>query len=314
MAAQADGQVELPPELQYSILAAAGRPLLCRQLCQQLSDHASQQLERLTFIECDAPGPVRSLVSWCTALREIDLRRVVCDDELIAWLLQTRQIASIDVSDDGNRSRLTARTLALFRATPSLEWTAGGCWRMHSPHPSLSALDVVTLQVQALRGDKGSGEGIAACFHLISPVHPIRMAPVVSFTAMVRHAYGCMLDATGARVACVAGGGEGDSTGEFLVSFDVPDRSPDDEDVVSGSWLEAMGMDDPDSGFLFHWHLSLQQEGQNHSGCWMTDGLAQLDHGQFAFMNSPTADPLGEVVVGAHALPSWRAQTRVLVI
>jgi len=304
---------ELPPELQYAILAEARRPLLSRQLSSQLSAIGAQQLERLIFARCDSASTVRSLVGWCTALRELDLRRVACvDDQLVAWILENRpRLALLDVSESAGE-RLTARSLALFRAmTPSLEWRAAGCWRMHSAHLSLSAREVVAFQVLALRGDEGSGDGVAACFSFASPANRMYTGPADRFGRMIRASYGCMMQSRTARIACVAGGGDADTTSTFLVSFEAQTA---DADVLSGSWLEVMGMEEPQTGHLFHWELSRQRDGE-YDGCWMTDGVGQIEQmHMFPFMD-PARPADGEPVQsGENALPGWREQVVLSVV
>ena len=202
---EAAERVELPPELYYIILAFAGRPLLSRLLSQPLSTYGSQQLDHLTIVTSGrdhqvrsgrdladlttaaATSEVRAVVSWCAGgLRSLDLRgaKAIVDDALIAWLLQALPgLRSLDVSHAG--SALSPSTLALFRARPALAWRAADCWRMHSPHPSLSARDVLTIQIEALRGDGNSGEGVAQCFAFASPGNRRQTGPVGRFGAML---------------------------------------------------------------------------------------------------------------------------------
>ena len=258
---EASERVELPTELYYIILAFAGRPLLSRLLSQPLSTYGSQQLDHLTIVTSGRDHQVRSgrdladlttaaatsevqaVVSWCAGgLRSLDLRgaKAIVDDALIAWLLQALPgLRSLDVSHAG--SALSPSTLALFRARPALAWRAADCWRMHSPHPSLSARDVLTIQIEALRGDGNSGEGVAQCFAFASPGNRRQTGPVGRFGAMLRQTYSVMLSSTSARIACVQeisadeDQPDGAALAVFLVSFREEARQP-----TSDTWLDAM--------------------------------------------------------------------------
>ena len=173
---------------------------------------------------------------------------------------------------------------------------------MHTPHPSLSAREVLTLQLQALRDDGGTGAGIATAFAFASPGNRRHTGPLARFGAMIRQSYGCMLAARAARVACVL-----ESHNEraplrgaratFLVAFQTA------RDKEGGTWLDAMydAMEEEDEPFPsngytgFVWELSRQ-----HDGCYMTDAVGAVPVAQlFPFM-APTAPlpPLGEVPLG----------------
>ena len=220
---EAAERVELPPELYYVILAFAGRPLLSRLLSQQLSAYGSQQLDHLTIVTAGrdhqvrsgrdpsdvtsavATGEVRAVLRWCAGgLRSLDLRgaKAILDDDFVAWLLDTLPgLRALDVSQAGGA--LTPSTLTRLRARPALAWRAAGCWRLHTPHPSLSARDVLTIQIESLRGDGNSGEGVATCFAFASPANRQQTGPVGRFGAMLRQSYGVMLTSSAARIACV---------------------------------------------------------------------------------------------------------------
>ena len=309
--AQPSSEGQLLPELQFAILSIAGRPLLCRELCRELSSLCSQQLRSLT--SRPSPGTkaaaVMSLVGSCTGLERLDLRNLECvDDELVAWVLQScTRLQHIDVS---TRERLTARSLALFRSSmPSFGWRAEGCWRMHAPHPSLSAREVLAVQLLALRGDAGTGEGIAACFGFASPANQQSTGPVDRFSRMIRGFYGCMLRSQTARIACV--GGEDDTVPSarmlFLVGFRGGDPS-DDRDVLDGGWLDAMGMDEPAPAHVFIWELSRQSRGAL-DGCWMTDAVRESSLTQYAFMDPASPLPQAEEALGEMG-GIWYHQTR----
>ena len=205
--------MELPAELLYAILTAAGRQLLSRQLSRQLSILGSQLVDHLCLTQSADAAAVKALVGWCTGLKSLDLtqmREGCVDDELLAWTLEAHPALEIlDVSSSGGQ--LTSRTLAMCRSIPSLRLRAEGCWRMHEAHPSLSPREVVAVQIQALRGDAGSGEGIAACFRFASPANRQHTGPVMRFVHMIRRGYSCMLRSQTARVAWVAGGLERDT-------------------------------------------------------------------------------------------------------
>ena len=334
-----EATVELPPELHYCILAYAGRPLLCRLLSRQLSAYGSQQFDRLTIVTAgrtltiaEATREVRAVASWCAGgLRSLDLRRAeaILDDELVAWLLQALPgLRSLDVSHAGGR--LTPSSLALLHARPALTWRAAGCWRMHAPHPSLTAREVLTIQIEALRGNRGSGDGIAQCFAFASPGNRQQTGPVARFGAMLRQSYSVMLTATAARVACVqesnggeeeeeggGGGGGGGSLAVFLVSFREKARPP-----TSDTWLDAMydAMEEEEDtqghavGFL--WQLARQRGAQvgNLEGCFMTEGVAPTPVSLeqlcpcLALSEPP---PRGEAPLGPLAPPDWKQRVQV---
>jgi len=309
---------ELPGELLFAILQAAGRPLLCRQLSRDLSEVASQLLEHLSFSFAKAAegacgcetrlqaclpaagvSAVRRLVTWSAGLRQLDLSECAgtqgfVDDALIAYVLEAQpSLQLIDVSREKTLdSPLTCCTLMLFRSMPSLKWRINGCWGMHWPHPSLSAREVIMLQVLALRADANSGNGISTCFSFASPANQAHTGPVGRFASMIRRHYWVMLDARIARAAHVAGD-EDNCT--FLVVFE-------DNGAGSSSWLEAMGMqDDEPSAACFIWELSRRRAGEL-DGCWMTDLVTGVDmhllqgFNAFSFMTN-LAVPLQEAEV-----------------
>lgn len=62
---------------------------------------------------------------------------------------------------------------AFFKNRPAAELNLKGCWRLHTmgPTPGLNAMDVVELQLLALKGDADTrrGEGVQTCFAFASP-------------------------------------------------------------------------------------------------------------------------------------------------
>ena len=121
------------------------------------------------------------------------------------------------------------------------------------PVPSLTAMDVVQIQLDALRAndDLGEDRGIEVAFRFASPANRIETGPLDRFTRMVKHPmYAPMFEFGDARF------GEPQS--------DDPDRTLIPVQLTKGPHVA-----------IFVFTLVRLSEGQ-HRGCWMTDGVIRL--------------------------------------
>jgi len=98
------------------------------------------------------------------------------------------RLVSLDVS----HTLVTKTCVDAIKAKwPAAELNLHGCWRLHGvngSNPALSAVDVVELQLLALKGDvqAGNNEGLATCFSFASPGNAAATGPLSKFSAMIR--------------------------------------------------------------------------------------------------------------------------------
>jgi hypothetical protein len=120
------------------------------------------------------------------------------------------------------------------------------------PSPSLSPEEVVRIQLEALKANDASDNGIAITFRFASPGNKMITGPVDRFSDMVKSpGYAPMLNFRSATFEPL------ETDGQFAQQL------VEIVDTQGTHWL-----------YLFR--LSKQQEG-NLAGCWMTDGVLPVE-------------------------------------
>ena len=226
----------LPTELQVMILSLAIGAQGCRQLCSAFRSTIDGSQASLSFVkEATAPA-IRARVARCPVLRSVSLHgSIFVDDDLVAWLLQQKRLASIDLSGAGldpnrapmNRNRLTAEgSLPALRAFGG-EWRADGCFWL--PSPLLTPQQVLANQILALRMHGRRLEmglqpqaAMQLCFNFASPRNQHITGPIARFSEMIRLGYPEMLSSQTAHFVPWEWK-EGGKDLVLRVAFELPD-------------------------------------------------------------------------------------------
>ena len=158
----------LPTELQVMILTLAIGAQGCRQLCSAFRSMVDGSQTSLSFVKEATAAAIRARVARCPVLRSVSLREsIFVDDDLVAWLLQQKRLASIDLSlagldpeqgSDEPKSAYGGGEPPALRAFGG-EWRADGCFWL--PSPLLTPQQVLANQFCAADARPPSGNGIA---------------------------------------------------------------------------------------------------------------------------------------------------------
>jgi hypothetical protein len=119
------------------------------------------------------------------------------------------------------------------------------CWRLHSPNPSLTAQDVVEMQILSLGASAENNEGVHKCFEYASPDNKAHTGPAERFGAMIRQGYGIMMR---------------------WHSYTINEQLVMHHDELHRVYKVAFQCEDEQQSFF--WSVSKQED-----SCWMTDSV-----------------------------------------
>jgi hypothetical protein len=132
-------------------------------------------------------------------------------------------------------------------------------WTYLRPSKSLSARDVIRIQLKALQENDKRDSGVITVFNFSSPVSRVSMGPINNFRIMVRDpAYSSMLNFKSYK------------TGHLIIT-----------DNTAYQIVVLQNTEGQQTAYMFM--LAKQKKG-NYKDCWMTVGVVRLDNNRPTFI------------------------------